>query len=167
MTRWPRRPQAWAGVADSAAIGNVRVKMNQGRRGDRLSMIGPTVRFGDFQQVIDYHRELATRQSYCRWPSPEKHPMRSRTHLSTLCLLVAVAALAIALVLLTARHEHQVAAMTAHFEAQLAEQSRRHDARQARPIAQAEEINFQLVDLKAKYKTQLAAKHAATASAKP
>jgi hypothetical protein len=93
--------------------------------------------------------------------------MRSRTHLSTLCLLVVVAALAIALVVLTARHEHQVVATTAHFEAQLAEQSRRHDAREARLIAQAEEINFQLVDLKAKYKAQLAAKRTATAPAKP
>jgi hypothetical protein len=164
MARWPRRPQAWACVADWAAISNVRVKMNQGRRGDRPSMIGSSVRFGDFQQVIDYHRQLATRQSSCRWPSPEKHPMRSRIHLSTLCLLVAVAALAIALVLLTARHEHQVAAMAAHFEAQLVEQARRHDARL---IAQAVEFNLQLIDLKANYKAQLAAKHAATASAKP
>ena len=48
--------------------------------------------------------------------SPGKLPMKLRFPLSTLCLLVAVVALTIALFLLTARHNAQLKAMTAQFE---------------------------------------------------
>jgi hypothetical protein len=95
---------------------------------------------------------------------PADRPMKLRIHLSTLCLLVAVVALAIALFSLTARHSRQLLTMTAQFNDQLAEQARRHDAQL---IKQAVEFKLQLMDLTRKHNAQLAAKGAATASAKP
>jgi hypothetical protein len=50
--------------------------------------------------------------------------MKPRIHLSTLCLLVAVVALTIALFLLTHRHNRQLQAKTVRVNAQLAEQAR-------------------------------------------
>ena len=90
--------------------------------------------------------------------------MKLRFPLSTLCLLVAVVALTFALFLLTARHNAQLKAMTAQFDAQLDEQARRHHAQL---IAQTVEFKLQLTDLTRKHNAQLAAKDAATASARP
>ena len=90
--------------------------------------------------------------------------MKLRIHLSTLCLLVAVVALTIALFLLTARHNRQLQAMTAQFNDQLAVQARRHDAQL---IQQAVEFKLQLMDVTRKQNAELAAKGAEKASAKP
>lgn len=74
--------------------------------------------------------------------------MKPRLRLSTVCLLVWVLALHIALLLLTARHNAQLWDMTARFNAQLAEQTERHNAQL---VKQAEEFNLQLKDLSAKH----------------
>ena len=91
--------------------------------------------------------------------------MKPRIHLSTLCLLVAVVALTIALFLLTARHNRQLQAMTAQFNAQLADEANRHDLQR---VNQALEFDWKLTDLTYKDDAQLAAKRrAATASPRP
>jgi cytochrome c-type biogenesis protein CcmE len=90
--------------------------------------------------------------------------MKLRFPLSTLCLLVAVVALTFALFLLTARQNAQLKAITAQLYAQLAEQENRHNSQRAE---QALEFHRQLRQLTDKHNAQLAAKDAATASAKP
>jgi hypothetical protein len=85
--------------------------------------------------------------------------MKFRFHLSTLCLLVVVGALATALVLRNARQNAEMSATTARFTGQLAAQAERH---RLELVKQDMEFKLQLAELADKYDAQLAAKGATT-----
>jgi hypothetical protein len=65
--------------------------------------------------------------------------MKPRIRLSTLCLFIAVVALAIAVSMLNARFNELLRDVTARFNAELAEQKRRHKLE-----LQAQDLEFQL-----------------------
>jgi hypothetical protein len=80
--------------------------------------------------------------------------MKFRFRLSTLCLLVVVVALSVALILQNARHNAELSATIAQFNRQLADQAERH---RAELVNQDLEFKWHITQLADKYDAQLAA----------
>jgi hypothetical protein len=95
---------------------------------------------------------------------PAEPPMRPRVPLSTLCLLVAVVALTIAIVLQSARHNAELRAVTERFNKLLADRASCHNAELE---LQAAQFRLSLIDQTAAHHARIAAKGAAKSSDTP